>query len=213
MSPSCEVVAAEMIEPSRSLSEPTRPPWIASFGDHADPPGGRGLAALAGTPLAQRFCSWTGLSGRRYVFSVYPASDCPAFCDAIMLAAARDDVGRLRVVSVRDTGAFPEPVVARAERELRAFGAGLEFHLHLLASSAAERAAAVADLANIASRPFERDIGVRYRRNPLKRLISREENPWIFLPLFLDFPSYGLDFPSGGFGKRFAPLRTPSIAR
>ena len=147
MSPSCEVIASEMIERSRSRTEPTRPPWIASFSDQAERPGGSGLGALAGTPLAQRFCSWTGLSGRRYVFSVYPASDCPAFCDAIMLAAVRDDAGRLRVVSVRDTGAFPEPVVARAERELRAFGASLEFHLHLLASSPAERAATVADLA------------------------------------------------------------------
>jgi hypothetical protein len=146
MSPSCEVVA-EMIERSRSLTEPTRPPWIASFSDQADGARGSALSALAGTPLAQRFCSWRGLSARRYVFSVYPASDCPAFCDAVMLAAVRDDAGRLRVLSVRDTGAFPEPVVARAERELRAYGPGLEFHLHLLASSPAERAAAVTDLA------------------------------------------------------------------
>src|SRR5271156_97550 len=147
MLPSCEVVAAEMIERSPSLSVPPHLPWIASFSDQADRIGASGLAALAGTRFAQRFCSWTGQSGRRYVFSVYPASDCPAFCDAVMLAAVRDDAGRLRVVSVRDTGAFPEPVVARAERELRAFGASLEFHLHLLASSPAERAAAVADLA------------------------------------------------------------------
>jgi hypothetical protein len=147
MSPSCEVVLSEMIGPSRSLAEPSLRPWIASFSDQADRAGASALAALAGTPLAKRFCSWTGLSGRRYVFSVYPASDCPAFCDAVMLAAVRDDAGRLRVVSVRETGAFPEPVVARAERELRAFGASLELHLHLLASSPAERAAAVADLA------------------------------------------------------------------
>jgi hypothetical protein len=147
MSSSCEVVAAEMIERSRSLTEPTRPPWIASFSDQADGVRGSALAALAGTPFAQRFCSWTGLSGRKYVFSVYPASDCPAFCNAVLLAAVRDDAGRLRVVSVRETGAFPEPVVARAERELRAFGTSLEFHLHLLASSPAERAAAVTDLA------------------------------------------------------------------
>jgi len=146
MSPSCEVVAAEMIERSPSLTEPTRPPCIAAFSDRADRAGGSALAALAGSPLAQRFCSWTGLSGRRYVFSIYPASDCPAFCNAVMLAAVRDDAGRLRVVSVWDTGAFPEPSVARAERELRAFGASLEFHLHLLASSPAQRAVAVADL-------------------------------------------------------------------
>jgi hypothetical protein len=147
MAPSCAVVAGEMIERSPNLTEPPRLPWLAHVSDRADRAGGSALAALAGTPLAKRFCSWTGLSGRRYVFSVYPASDCPAFCDAVMLAAVRDDAGRLRVVSVRETGAFPEPVVARAMRELRAFGASLEFHLHLLATSPAERAAAVADLA------------------------------------------------------------------
>jgi hypothetical protein len=108
---------------------------------------GSALAALAGMPFSSRFCSWVGLSGRRYVFSVYPAATCPAFCDAVLLAAIRDETGRRRVVSVRDTGAFPEPVVAKAQRQLRAFGPGLEFHLHLLAASAAERAAAVADLA------------------------------------------------------------------
>src|SRR5580658_3801617 len=147
MSPSRELVAAEMIERPPSLTEPPRLPCNAPVRDQADRAGGSRLAALAGTPLAPRFCSWSGLSGRRYVFSVYPASDCPAFCDAVLLTAVLDDAGRLRVLSVCDTGAFPEPVVARAERELRAYGPGLEFHLHLLASSRADRAAAVADLA------------------------------------------------------------------
>ena len=105
------------------------------------------LAALAGMPFASRFCSWIGLSGQRYVFSVYPASTCPAFCNAVLLTAVRDMTGQRRVVSVHDTGAFPEPVVAKAQRELRAFGPGVEFHLHLLAASPAERAATLADLA------------------------------------------------------------------
>jgi hypothetical protein len=147
MSPTCEVVAPEMIEPSRSLAERGLLPWLAPVSEQGRRAHSSALSALAGTPLAERFCSWAGLSGRRYVFSVYPATECPAFCDAVLLAAVRGDAGRLRVVSVRDTGAFPEPVLARAERELRAFGASLEFHLHLLASSPAERASAVADLA------------------------------------------------------------------
>ena len=98
-------------------------------------------------PISSRFCSWVGLSGRRYVFSVYPASECPAFRDAVLLAVVRDMTGQRRVVSVRETGPFPEPVVEKAQRELRAFGPGLEFHLHLLTTSAAERTATVADLA------------------------------------------------------------------
>jgi hypothetical protein len=156
MAPSSEVVAGEMIQRSHSLAEPPRLPWIAPSGDQADRLGASELAALAGTPLAERFCAWTGLSGRRYVFSVYPASDCPAFCDAVMLAAVRDDAGRARALSVCGTGAFPEPVVARAEREFRAYGASLELHLHLLASSPAERAAAIADLADMTADPRSR---------------------------------------------------------
>jgi hypothetical protein len=139
-------IMAPMIERTRGLSEPPAP-WISPPGEGTDHRGGAALAALAGMPFSARFYSWTGLSGRRYVFSVYPASTCPAFCHAVLLAAVRDGPGRPRVVSVRDTGAFPEPVVARAQREYRGFGPGLEFHLHLLPSSPAARAATIADLA------------------------------------------------------------------
>jgi hypothetical protein len=122
-------------------------PWIAPVSNRQDKVRGSSLAALAGMPISSRFCSWIGLSGRRYIFSVYPAADCPAFRDAILLATVRDMTGQRRVVSVRETGAFPEPVVAEVQRELRAFGPGVEFHLHLLTTSPAERAATVADLA------------------------------------------------------------------
>jgi hypothetical protein len=105
------------------------------------------LAALAGTSISSRFCSWIGFSGQRYVFSIYAASECPAFRDAVLLAVIRDMTGQRRVILVRDTGAFPERMVADAQCELRAFGLGLEFHLHLLAASSAEREATIADLA------------------------------------------------------------------
>ena len=105
------------------------------------------LAALADTPLASRFCSWPGLSGRKYIFSVYSWSGCPAFCHAILLAAVRDDAGRRRPLSVSDTGAFPEPVLLRARRDRGVYGERLEFHMHLLAPSAAERDSVLADLA------------------------------------------------------------------
>jgi hypothetical protein len=72
------------------VSEPSAAAWIAPVSDRQVRAGGSSLAALAGMPFSSRFCSWTGLSGRRYVFSVYPASTCPAFCDAILLAAVRD---------------------------------------------------------------------------------------------------------------------------
>jgi hypothetical protein len=62
---------------------------------------GSSLAALEGMPISSRFCSWVGLSGQRYVFSVYPALECPAFRDAVLLAVVRDMTGQRRVVSVR----------------------------------------------------------------------------------------------------------------
>jgi hypothetical protein len=129
------------------LSESPGAAWVAPSSDRPDKTHGSSLAALAGMPISSRFCSWIGKSGRRYVFSIYPASDCPAFCDAVLLAAVHDMTGRRRAILARDTGAFPEPVVAEAQRGLRTFGPGAELHLHLLAASSEERAAAVADLA------------------------------------------------------------------
>lgn len=121
--------------------------WSVPVSDRQNARRGSSLAALEGMPISSRFCSWIGLSGQRYVFSVYPVLECPAFRDAVLLAVVRDMTGQRRVVSVRETGPFPEPVVEKAQRELRAFGPGVEFHLHLLAASPAKRAAAFADLA------------------------------------------------------------------
>jgi hypothetical protein len=144
-------IPAHTTERSHGLSEPT-PPW--ALNDRTDEIRGSALAALAGTRFSSRFFAWAGVSGRRYVFSVYPAPAFPAYCDAVMLAAVRDVSGRRHVVSVRDTGAFPEAVVARAVRELRAYGSGLELHLHLLPSSPEEREATVADLAIALASPL-----------------------------------------------------------
>ena len=73
--------------------------------DREDKTGGASLAALAGMPISSRFCSWKGLSGGATYF-VYPAPDCPAFRDAILLAAVRDSGGHRRVISVRETSPF-----------------------------------------------------------------------------------------------------------
>ena len=135
------------IDRAYGVSESPAAGWTAAMSDRQGDRRGSSLAALEGMPISSRFCSWVGLSGQRYVFSVYPASECPAFRDAVLLAVVRDMTGQRRVVSVRETGPFPEPVVEKAQRELLAFGPGLEVHLHLLATSPAERAATVADLA------------------------------------------------------------------
>ena len=145
MSSDCDTLA-ETAERANALSEPPSLAWIAPTNEGTNRIASS-LVALAGTPLASRFCSWRGVSGRRYVFSVYPASECPAFRNAVLLAALSDEAGRRRMVFVCGTGAFPEPIIARTERELSVFGGSLEFHLHLLASSPAERDAMLADFA------------------------------------------------------------------
>jgi hypothetical protein len=139
-------VLEQSVEPLKGFAEPPPSARIVPLNETANSIGST-LGALADTPLASRFCSWRGLSGRRYVFSVYSASECPAFRDAVLLAAVSDHNGRRRMVSVRATGSFPEPIVKRTELELRAYGGNLEFHVHLLASSPAKREVALADLA------------------------------------------------------------------
>lgn len=124
--------------------EPTPEPWLVAPQRRAAS-AASGFAALSQTSLASRFVAWAGLSGRTYVFSVYAPAACPAFCDAILLAVARDD-GERRVLAALDTGVFPEPILARAARELGPRVETLEFHMHLLARSSAERRAALADL-------------------------------------------------------------------
>ena len=136
-----------MIDREYGVSESRAAARTVPMSNRQDDRRGSSLAALDGMPISSRFCSWVGLSGRRYVFSVYPALECPAFRDAVLLTVIRDMTGQRRVVSVRETGPFPEPVVEKAQQELRAFGPSMEFHLHLLATSPSERAATVADLA------------------------------------------------------------------
>jgi hypothetical protein len=108
---------------------------------------GEPLAALTGESLSPRFCSWRGASGRRYIVSVYDARACPAYCDAVLIAAAVDADGRRRALALADTGVFPEPVLARTAKFAASVAERVEFHLHLLAASPAERRAALDDLA------------------------------------------------------------------
>lgn len=104
------------------------------------------LAALAGEALAGRFRHWRGLSGRRYVFSVYDPASCPAYGDAVLIVATVDASGERRIVSIADTGALPEIAVAGARRIAASLEARVECHVHLLAASRFGREAAIADL-------------------------------------------------------------------
>ena len=137
-----EPVSPALVAAREPVEAPPTAPYFAETEADAEP-----LAALADEPLSPRFCAWRGASGRRYIASVYDARACPAYCDAALIAVARQSDGRRRIVALVDTGVFPEPVVARLAETFAPTAERLEFHLHLLAETASERRAALDDLA------------------------------------------------------------------
>ena len=106
------------------------------------------LLTLAGDALGTRYRCWRGASVRRYVFSVYSPQTCPAYGHAvIMVVAVRPDSDR-KIVFLADTGCFPEMELAKTSREWWIAGSGIEFHVHLLAATPADRRAVMADLSH-----------------------------------------------------------------
>jgi hypothetical protein len=103
------------------------------------------LLALAGGALDGRFRSWRGASGQRYIFSVYDRQSCPAYEHAVTMIATVEPDGERRIIFVGDTGCFPDILLANAARKSPA-DREIEFHVHLLATSRAQRSAVVADL-------------------------------------------------------------------
>ena len=104
------------------------------------------LTALDAESWSHRFRRWRGASGRYYVFSVFRPETCPDYCDAILLIAEVDEAGQRKRLSVLDTGTFPGPFLKGLARELEQRRGRIEFQIHLLADSAAEREAAIRDL-------------------------------------------------------------------
>ena len=103
------------------------------------------LTVLAGDALDGRFRCWRGRSGRRYVFSVYNSISCPAYEHAVLMVAATTPDGERRILSIVETGCFPDIALAKAAATTSGDGA-LEFHIHLLARSPAERSKLIGDL-------------------------------------------------------------------
>jgi hypothetical protein len=121
-------------------------PDVSSLDLHGSFSEGEPLAALAGEELGPRFRGWRGASGQRYTFSVYAGTECPAYCDAVMMAVAVGRNGGRRIVAMTDTSGFPEPNVARLLRRGSEVADPVEYHVHLLAKSAAERDAVIEDI-------------------------------------------------------------------
>jgi hypothetical protein len=105
------------------------------------------LAALAGGALAARFLSWSGASGRRYICSIFPGRPgeetewMPHYSNAIVIAVAVH-AGIRRIEFVTESGERPE----RFWDKMKDCCSITEFHLHLLARTAAQRRYACADL-------------------------------------------------------------------
>jgi hypothetical protein len=97
------------------------------------------LPELKDARLGGRFRSWRGKSNRSYVFSVFVAGECPAYCEAVLIAVAIEAGGKRRAIAFTDTGSFPEPIISRLARSCSTVSDHLEFHVHLLADTAAER--------------------------------------------------------------------------
>jgi hypothetical protein len=158
-------------EPSERIEGFERPGWQRSI-SHADTLGKRGragfgdarkpssaacpssrppsearLACLGNEAIGARFHAWRGLSGRRYVVSVFPidhaapAAGLPDLGPAVLIAVARQDDRRVKTSArslerPRDWRGAAEALHADAD----------EWHVHLLAESPAARMAVLADI-------------------------------------------------------------------
>lgn len=108
------------------------------------------LASLSRTGLEKLFHSWQGASGRRYICSVYAPGEPPAFdCRRAIVAAVRREARGATLLF-----AFaPGPDEAGDDlrfwtQRARAAGAN-EWHVHLLAETAEERAFVLSDLSPV----------------------------------------------------------------
>jgi len=101
------------------------------------------LQTLADGALSTKFRAWRGATGRRYIFSVYDRQSVPIYSGAVLVVAAALPDGDRQILFAADTGCFPDMVVANAAAR---FTGELEFHVHLLATSAEARRALIADI-------------------------------------------------------------------
>ena len=124
-----------------SVSRTVRPGTVGS-----DAP----LGGLSSSALSERFRSWRGRSGRRYVFSAFPLADglehLPIEGDAVVIAVLLETDGVRRKLWVAETGGDPRTFFQSERIRSLAAASRAELHIHLLADTAAARRAVVHDL-------------------------------------------------------------------
>lgn len=107
----------------------------------------RPLASLSRTGLENLFCTWLGASGRRYICSVYPL-DAPPPVDwrRALVAAVRHDGAGARILFLFQPGPAAESDNFRWWTRRGTSCGAQEWHVHLLAETAEERAFILRDL-------------------------------------------------------------------
>lgn len=111
------------------------------------------LAALRGSDLSRRFRHWRGMSGRRYLFSVFPlgadrsVDRCPRFDAAVVLAVKRGPDDGREILYLDQTGTVPDLLFDGTQLKAAIAAGANEIHVHLLTDCAEARLAILCDLA------------------------------------------------------------------
>ena len=110
------------------------------------------LVGLVGSDLSRRFRHWNGVSGRRYLFSIFPLprpssiDEAPRFHDAVVLGVVRDSAGERRILVADETGALPDLFYGSSQFRAAVAAGANEIHVHLLTDDPRGRAALLRDL-------------------------------------------------------------------
>jgi hypothetical protein len=96
--------------------------------------------------LRRKYRSWRGRSGRAYMFSVYSPFDCPAYEDAVLIVASRDENTRGGALAWVDLGRFPETELSGLRRRFADRLDAVEFHIHVLADRCGDRRRLIEDV-------------------------------------------------------------------
>ncbi len=127
--------------------------------------------------IAARSTSWRGLSGRRYLHTVYDFVMCPALVDAVVVLVKRGADG---VAMPCQIGATESECASLNLAVIRQRGAALgisEVHVHFGATSDEARALAVCDLraalfGSLAARPMHSGLSTNDTAAPMLRANS-----------------------------------------
>ena len=96
--------------------------------------------------LTQPYHYWRGVSGKRYLHTVFPLIGCPVMPKANYILVRCDQDGTRRPLDIGQTASDAESLnLAHLRRRAALLGAN-EIHIHLLSESARQRRAAEADL-------------------------------------------------------------------